>query len=514
MWGKLPERFTLQMVRKPLAEIGIDLDDAEHIEEVENFLESLRQDGCLVLEGTENPEPVKSDLTADELRQIQPVKSRFDVALRNEGILPSVGMELTYRCNEKCVHCFNPKYGKHYDATNELTTSEIIALLNEMYEMGVYSVSFSGGELSLRDDLFEILDEVKRLKFAFSVSSNGQMSEEKLHRLASYYPSNVGISIYSANPEIHEATTRVKGSFEKSVNALKLLRELGIGTSVKSPLMNHTVHGYKELLRLCDELKATPQFDCTISPSTDGNQNVTVHQIQDKEVLTQVFREKRTPLYVGIETPINGLRMVAVDDTLCGAGYTSLGICPDGTVYPCNSLPIELGNIRNGGIRKIWEESEALKTWNRLTAQDTNECGLYRKCLYCNYCAGLAMLTSNDLLAVHKASCDMAEIRRDIAEGLKNGIDPLTEYEKKHGKPFGYDLTLIVPSSSSTCGIECTVEVNRSGEYFVKRVNDVKHHGNPKRREKSYEPGSPEDLFHRGELRKDNTEREFSETGR
>ena len=441
MWDKLPERFTLQTLKTPLAEIGIDLDDSEHLNEVENFLETLRNDGCLICEGLENPEPTKIKLTQEELREIPPVKSRFNVGLNREGILPTVGFELTYRCNEKCVHCFNPKYNKDNDTANgafnnELTTAEIIKLLNEMYEMGVYSVAFTGGEVSLREDFFEILGEIKRLKFAFTISSNGQMSEEKLYKLAAHWPSNVGISLYSANPEIHDATTRIKGSFEKSVKALRLLREFGIVTSAKSPLMNHTVHGYKELLKLCDDLKATPQFDCTISPSTDGNHNVTVHQILDKEVLTQLFREERTPFYIGLETPTTGLRMAAVDDTLCGAGFTSLGICPDGTVYPCNSLPIELGNVRNAGLRKIWEESETLKTWNKLTVQDTNECGLYHKCLYCNYCAGLAMLTSNDLLAVHKVSCDMAEIRRDIAVDLKNGIDSLVKYENTHGKPF------------------------------------------------------------------------------
>jgi len=512
MWSKLPERFTLQTLKAPLAEIEIDLDEPEHLEEVENFLESLRQEGCLVLEGAENPQPVKKKLTPEELRQITPVQSRFNVGLNKEGILPTVGIELTYRCNEKCVHCFNPKYHGGCVSDGELTTAEIKALLHEMYEMGVYSVAFSGGEPSLREDFFDILDEVKRLKFAFTVSTNGQMPEETLHKFAAYYPSSVGISIYSANPEIHEATTRIRGSFEKSVKALRILKEFGINTAIKSPLMNHTVHGYKELLRLCDDLKASPLFDCTISPSTDGNQDVTVHQILDKEILTQIFREERMPLYVGLETPTTGLRMAAVDDTLCGAGYTSLGICPDGKVYPCNSLPIELGNVRNGGLRKIWEESEVLKAWNRLTAQETNECGMYHKCLYCNYCAGLSMLTSNDLLTVHKASCDMAEIRRVVAVGLKHGIDPLMEYEKTHGKPFGYDLTFAAPLTEEI--VRSMIEINHIGVDFIQRVNEIKKNGNPIRKGKNYESGSPEDLYHRGELKKDNSAREFLETGR
>jgi hypothetical protein len=126
------------------------------------------------------------------------------------------------------------------------------------------------------------------------------------------------------------------------------------------------------------------------------------------------------------------------------------------------------------------------------------------------------MLTSNDLLTVHKASCEMAEIRRDIAADLKKGIDPLVEYEKKHSQPFGNDLTFIAPSAPSLAtGLAPTfIEVNHSGEDFVKLVNEVKRTGNAIRKTKNYEPGSPEDLYHRGELRKGNDDGRFLETGR
>jgi radical SAM protein with 4Fe4S-binding SPASM domain len=526
MWSKLPDRFTLSTLKEPLAEVGIDLDDAEHLEEVANFLESLRAEGCLVLEGAENPSPSANSVEArrEEIRQIPKIKAKFDYDLHKEGILATVGIELTYRCVEKCVHCFNPKYingATSCDANGELTTAEIKTLLAEMYEMGVNSISFTGGEVFLRQDFFEILDEVKRLRFSFSISTNGQLlSEETIRKLAGYYPTGVGISVYSANPEIHDATTSVKGSFAKSVQALKLLHEHGIGTLIKSPLMNHTVHGYKELLKLCDNLKATPQFDCTISPSIDGNQYVTLHQIHDREILEQIFREKKMPLYVGLDMDGKGQRM-AVDETSCGAGLMNLGICPDGTVYPCNSLPLELGNIRNGGLRKIWEEGEVLKMWNELTVQDTNECGLYRKCSYCNYCAGLAMLQHNDLFRSHSTSCHIAAVRMGIVEKLENNIDPLDEYKRKYGQPFGYDLEFSPPGSTQPTEIRNHDEINlnyvaidHSGEHFVEKVKPIKQHGNPIRKKKTPEPGSPQDLYNRGELCKDNNEREFLETGR
>jgi sulfatase maturation enzyme AslB (radical SAM superfamily) len=158
MWSILPQRFTLEVLRQPLAGIGIDMNDAEHRGEVENFLESLRQDGSLVLEGSENPQPPQTS-HLEPSQEITTIESQFDEALAKDGLLSGAMMELTYRCNEKCVHCFNPR--THYDASTDLTTDEVLKAINDLYAAGIYHIAFSGGEASVRDDIkefFEIFD--------------------------------------------------------------------------------------------------------------------------------------------------------------------------------------------------------------------------------------------------------------------------------------------------------------------------------------------------------------------
>jgi MoaA/NifB/PqqE/SkfB family radical SAM enzyme len=347
MWSILPQRFTLEVLRQPLAGIGIDLNDAEHRGEVENFLESLRQDGCLVLEGSENPQPPKiaKEYQYQSRANVTPnVANSFNLFLANEGLLAEAMIELTFRCNEKCVHCFNPR--QQYDASTDLTSEEIRKVITDLYESGIYSITFTGGEISLRDDLFEILDECRKLSIAFSISTNGQMPPEKLQRLLSYYPHTVGISIYSANPEIHDATTGIKGAFDKSLQAVKTCIAAGIRTKVKCPLMSHTVHGYKELLKLCDDIDAIPMFDVHIAATSDGNQKVCRNQITDRGILTQMFQDIRLPLAINVTLPDHGRLLRSVTQCVCGAGLGILGITPDGTVYPCNSLPIAFGKVR------------------------------------------------------------------------------------------------------------------------------------------------------------------------
>ncbi|NJL17114.1 MAG: radical SAM protein [Nitrospira sp.] len=65
----------------------------------------------------------------------------------------SVTFELTYGCNLRCVHCFNPT---HRALPHELTTREIQTILDQLAELGILTVTFTGGELATRPDLQDI----------------------------------------------------------------------------------------------------------------------------------------------------------------------------------------------------------------------------------------------------------------------------------------------------------------------------------------------------------------------
>jgi hypothetical protein len=69
----------------------------------------------------------------------------------------SVQLDLTYRCNERCVHCY-----LDHDDHGEMTTAEIKHLLDEMADAGVFILTLSGGEIFLRKDFFEILEHARR----------------------------------------------------------------------------------------------------------------------------------------------------------------------------------------------------------------------------------------------------------------------------------------------------------------------------------------------------------------
>src|SRR5262245_38686093 len=83
------------------------------------------------------------------------------------GIPMSVHVDLTMRCNELCLHCY-----RTIEDRAELTTEEVTGLLEQLARAGTLYLTFSGGEVFLRSDLFMLIERAKRLRFDVRLKSN------------------------------------------------------------------------------------------------------------------------------------------------------------------------------------------------------------------------------------------------------------------------------------------------------------------------------------------------------
>src|ERR1035438_4153282 len=90
------------------------------------------------------------------------------------GLPLSVHLDITYRCNERCVHCY-----LDHDDHGEMTTAEIVDVLTQLADAGVFFLSLSGGEVLMRRDFFEIVERARQLLFNVKVKTNGVMIHEK-----------------------------------------------------------------------------------------------------------------------------------------------------------------------------------------------------------------------------------------------------------------------------------------------------------------------------------------------
>ena len=99
----------------------------------------------------------------------------------------NVHLELTYRCNEQCVHCYCVvEHGREQEVRrHELTLDEIRHLLDDLADMGALYLTLSGGEVMVRPDFFDIAEHARRRGFVYRVFTNGiGLTEAKVERLA------------------------------------------------------------------------------------------------------------------------------------------------------------------------------------------------------------------------------------------------------------------------------------------------------------------------------------------
>src|SRR6202140_4213801 len=182
----------------------------------------------------------------------------------------SVQLDLTYRCNEQCIHC----YLDHHDH-GEMTTAEIKYLLQEMAESGVFILTLSGGEIFLRKDLFEILECARALTFCIKLKTNAVLIREaQAARLRNLGVESVQVSIYSHRPEVHDAITKVPGSFRRSIDAIRLLKSHGLKIQIANVLMTENLDDYRGTHALAEELGAKFTLDPIVAPMMDGDRGI------------------------------------------------------------------------------------------------------------------------------------------------------------------------------------------------------------------------------------------------
>lgn len=309
------------------------------------------------------------------------------------GIPLGVQLDLTYRCNERCVHCY-----LDHDDHGEMSTPEILGLLDQLAAAGVFFLILSGGEIFLRKDLFEIVEYARKLTFSVKLKTNAVMIRKaRAKRVAELGVESVQISLYSHRAEVHDAITKLPGSFRRTIEGARLLKANGVRVSFANVLMKHNVDDYPQVQALAAELGIGYNVDPTITPMMDGDRSILDLNITPGE-LEQVFHE--STLVGNAEefcAPPSGplTEADALDSLPCSAGHTACYISPYGDVYPCVQFPLPSGNVRKTRFLDIWQHSPQLKEVRAITMAELQGCSSCAHGSSCSRCPGLAYMEGN-----------------------------------------------------------------------------------------------------------------------
>lgn len=307
-------------------------------------------------------------------------------------------IELLTQCNLKCKHCYIPEDSRFY-----LEKEIVFEILEQLREIGVFTVYFTGGEIFLREDLIEIIAYARKLYMRVILMSNiTLLSEEMVKKIADMNVSEFSISLYSMDAKVHDNITQKEGSWKKTMESLEMIKSYKIPIRIKTPLMKDNAYAYKKLHQFCLEENFAFLSSPVIFAKSDGN--VETHKLRiDANDLRVIIKD----LDEIIERDENRNKPEA-----CPKLRYSFSIDAKGDVFPCNSLYMCVGNVKRQKLKEIWDNSELPYKIQNIKKSDLDRC---KQCVVrekCDRCPGLALLEDKDLYGCSTVAREIAYARK------------------------------------------------------------------------------------------------------
>ncbi len=196
---------------------------------------------------------------------------RFSAAAREARVPLSGSLELTARCNLRCVHCYLGGAERRRRASNELATARWLDILNQVAAAGCLDLLLTGGEPLLRRDFDLIYRHAKGLGMLVTVFTNGTRLSRRLVRLFRELPPRlVEVSLYGATAATTERITGSATAWARARRGVERLRAAGVQLALKTILMRENAAELGALEAYARELEVPFRLDSAINPRLDG----------------------------------------------------------------------------------------------------------------------------------------------------------------------------------------------------------------------------------------------------
>ena len=267
-------------------------------------------------------------------------------------------LELTFRCNNRCVHCYvNKAVNDMAEKEKELDYTEICHLLDDLAENGVLWILFTGGEPLIREDFTDIYLYAKKRGFLITVFTNGTLvTPTLLDVFEEFPPHSIEITLYGITKETYEKVTRRNGSYERCMSAVNRLLDRGLPLKLKTTVTTINQHEFFEIKQFVVDLGLEFRFDALINARLDGSRGVTQYRLSPQEVLElDMSDSRRGPEFVRLHERISSLSFPTDSIFRCGGGINSFHIDPYGRLTLCNMVRKPSYNLREGSFREGWD---------------------------------------------------------------------------------------------------------------------------------------------------------------
>ena len=250
--------------------------------------------------------------------------------------------ELTSKCNLKCAHCYGSFSAQEQ---KELKCEDIVAILEKTKDYGTYQIDFTGGEPLMYRDLDKLLEYCYFNGFLVRIFTNLTLFNDNfLNMFKKYGVKEIVTSVDSCHAECHNQFRGVPKSFERTIDAIRILKDNNIPVTINSMVGQHNKEHIEEMIGFIDSLKVKSVLDVIIP---EGRANELDNSIQESaKIIKDIY-----------ENHYNIIDKNAISVS-CGIGYRFVYIKSNGNVYPCPSMTRDcdiLGGVQLFDIVEIWK---------------------------------------------------------------------------------------------------------------------------------------------------------------
>ncbi|MDI9645478.1 MAG: radical SAM protein [Archaeoglobales archaeon] len=308
--------------------------------------------------------------------------------------------DITYACNLKCKHCYATA-GKPLD--DELSTEEVLDVVDKLEKLGVVVIAFSGGEPLLRKDIFEITKYAADKGIYVALATNGTLiNEENARKMKDSGVNYVQISLDGIG-ETHDSFRGIKGAFDRTVEGIKNAVKCGFFVNVSMTVTKYNYADVEKVIELCEKLGVNWFMHYNFIPSGRGR-NIIEAELspQEREKLLKFLCSQNMNSKVSLLSTAPQFARVALQNQAsfvpthfynvntrrginqlaefiggCGAGRFYFAIKANGDIQPCVFFPLVVGNVRHDDLEDLWLHNHVF--------EDLRNKDIIERCGSCSY---------------------------------------------------------------------------------------------------------------------------------
>lgn len=324
----------------------------------------------------------------------------------------SGSIDLTARCNLGCVHCYiNEPAGNRAERARELSTAQVLGILDQVADAGCLFLLVTGGEPLLRPDFSEIYRHAKRLGLLVTLFTNGTLLTEKTaDLLAELPPFGIEVTLYGATAGTYDRVTRVPGAYARCRRGIDMVLKRGLPLSLKSVIIRENRHELEQMQALARELGVQFRYDGVLWPRLDGGREPLAHRLSPEDLVAiDQDDTERQQEWAKLADEAEGKLVRSERVYTCGATMFSFHVSSSGRMSMCMVARQPSYDLKDMAFLEAWQRLGELPGLKRQGHTECETCSVGELCFQC---PGWSQVVHGDNEMVVEYVCTLGRLRR------------------------------------------------------------------------------------------------------